>query len=409
MKLAELYALSCGLQIGEQFLLEKFFPVERQRYITVQGSSGMAAKNYPHYNEVVALLRPALDANDIAIYQIGGAGDQPIAGCIHLQGKTDIHQSNYILARGLAHLGNDSWPVHRAGELKKSIVALYGPTDSHDHSPFNYDPAKSTFIESHRFGRRPTFANQESPSTMAVIPPEQIANAVMSLVCPIGPLSRQSLFFGDAYHTPVLELVPNVIVGPHVQGPAPLVVRMDYVDLGADALSKAESILASNLQLRKCLIVTDRELNLNLLTQLRPNIAAMRVEVDAISAGWIKAVKRLGIQVAFFSSERDPEVLAKRRLDLYDACLFDVYVEPTREDFARTVETYCNRKVDIESMMPTLGFTTSKLLLSDDRIYLSEAHWRAGQSTPTGNQNSGKVIDNARFWAEQAHLYIHTS
>lgn len=405
MKLLELYSLATGLRIGQQYLVETFYPLPFDRYITVQGGSGMAAKNYPHYSEVLALLATHLTAAGISVVQLGGKDDPALPGCYHLQGQTNLHQSNYLLGRALCHIGNDSWLSHRGGKMAIPLVITFGPTSVANHSPYRCDCAKSVFIESHRFGRRPSFASQESPSTIALIPPEQIANAALSLLGLMPPVTRQSLFIGDAYHQRIIELVPNVVIAPQVQIPGALVVRMDHSDGIPDAVDK----LLGNLQVRPCSIVTDREINLNLLAQAKPRIAGLRIEVGKVSIDWIKAVKRLGLPAGFFSSERDPDKLARLRLDLYDACLFDHFVPPTREDFLKGANVYMNRELDSGLRLDTLGFRTNRLTLSDGKVYLSLAHWKAGQHVPTSEQNWGTVIDDPLFWGESlAHLYVHS-
>ncbi len=421
MKLLELYSLATGLRIGQQYLVETFFPLPFDRYVTIQGGSGMASKNYPFYNEVLALVMPFLEAAGIKVVQIGGKDDPPIRGCYHAQGQTNLHQSNYLLRRSLLHIGNDSWLSHRGGELGIPLVICFGPTSIANHGPYRFNQVRSAFIESHRFGRRPTFASQEAQSTMAVIPPEQIANAVLRLIggqtsgespnqIYVSPaqVSRQSLYIGEAYNQHLVELVPNVIVAPQLQIPNALIVRMDYVANDATSFAAAESLLLSNLRLRKCLIVTDRELNLNHLVQLKPNVAGLRIEVDKVSPAWIKGVKRLGIQTAFFSSERDPEKLSRLRMDLYDACLFDHYVPPTREDFVKVCGVYLNKPTDAAIITPTVRFSTHKMLLSEGKVHLSKAHWQAGRATPTTEQNSDTIIDSPTFHEEQSHHYFHT-
>lgn len=404
MKLLELYSLATGLRIGQQYLVESFYALPFDRYVTIQGGSGMAAKNYPHYGEVLALMLPALTAAGIHVVQLGGKEDPPLPGCYHLQGQTNLHQSNYVLRRALCHVGNDSWLSHRGGEMAVPLVVSFGPTSVANHSPYRYDQEKSVFIESHRFGRRPTFASQEHPSTMAVIPPEQIAAAVLRIVQPeAAPPQRKSLYFGDSYHQHVTELVPNTIVHPQVQISGPLILRLDL----ADGIENVEDKLLGNLQVRPCALITDRELNLNLLAQAKGRIAGLRVEVGKVSPEWIKGLKRLGLPVAFFSSETDPDKLARLRLDLYDVCLFDHYVAPTRADFVKGVETYTNGPVDMDSIMTRIEFRTNRLLLSDGKVYLSEAHWRSARPTANPNQRTDSVIDEALFWESQSHIYAY--
>jgi ADP-heptose:LPS heptosyltransferase len=192
MKLLERYSTQCGLKIGKQFLLEKFYPLpDNKPYILVHGSSGMPGKNYPYYNEVMDILVQILTNNGINIYQIGGKEDVPIKHCIHLQGLTSLHQTNYLIGKALLLIGNDSWTSHRAGALNVPIVELFGTTSVSNHSPYQYNP-RSIFLSSHRFDRKPSFAPNEAPLTIGLIPPENVVNAVLKILGGNFQINRKS-------------------------------------------------------------------------------------------------------------------------------------------------------------------------------------------------------------------------
>jgi len=204
MKLLELYALACGLKIGDQFLLEKFYPLENHKYISIQAGSGMGGKNYPYYNEVIDLILPILKSNKISIVQIGGVEDLVLNNCVNLLGKTDLHQTNFIISRSLLHIGNDSFAQHRLGYVGVPIIDLFGPTTQENHSPYQYAP-NSIFLSSHRNGKNPTFASQENPQSIAMIKPEEVANAILKVLGVNFTVPRESIFFGSVYNQQVIE------------------------------------------------------------------------------------------------------------------------------------------------------------------------------------------------------------
>lgn len=398
MKLLELYSLATGLKIGRQSLAESFYPLPVEKYITLQASSGMAAKNYSYYGEVVNFLLPKLKQLGVSVVQLGGPEDQPVQGCIHLQGKTTLHQSNHILRNSQLHIGNDSWMAHRVGALKIPLVVCYGSTTVANHAPFEYDATQTILIESHRFGRKASYQAQEAPKTINLIKPEDIANAALRLLG-LPQTTQESIFIGAAYQQPIIELVPDSVVAPNVQIPGNLIIRMDY--------AHNEKILAQNLSLRPCNVIASHEIDLAILGQLRQNIAAMRLEIDKISPGWIKEFKKLGIKTMYSCSEREPAKVAAMRLGYFDACFFDQFVPPTGEDFRRDAEKYLNKPLDSALKLDTLSFKSNKFLLSDNKVFLSKAHWKAGKNTPTTSHNTGQVIDDEDgFWSESAHFYL---
>ena len=66
MHLLEQYALSCGVKIDRPFVQCNYFPVPFDDYIIIHPSSGMSAKNYDHYSEVVGLILPYLNKAGIS-------------------------------------------------------------------------------------------------------------------------------------------------------------------------------------------------------------------------------------------------------------------------------------------------------------------------------------------------------
>ncbi len=400
MKLIELYAQACGLKIDSQFLLESFYPVPYEKYITVHGGSGMAGKNYPYYSEVVALIKKPLSEAGIEIIQIGGPDEAQIVNCKHYQGKTDKSQTNYILKRSLLHISNDTWTGHRAGELEIPLVEVFATTSKANHSPYKHNKDKSVFIESHRFGRKPSFQAQENPSTIALIPPEQIANSVLKLL-DLPQIAQKSFYVGPNFNESIVELVPNNVLSPQVQIGGAALVRMDY--------EFNEQNLFQNLQIRKCAIVTNKEINLGVLSQLKGNIPLIRVEIDNISPEWIKGLKRCGIPSQFYSLEKDDSKLREMRLKYFEACFFDSLIFPTKEDFFKSSKVYLNIDPNLPINLEELQFKTNKVILSNGKMYLSHAHLLVDKNFTDLNNNSVQVIDNENFWKEQNYFYIFKS
>lgn len=398
MKLLELYSCATGLKVKKQFLHEAFYPLPFDRYICIVNGSGMTSKNYSFYNEVLSIMGPALKAANIEVVQLGGKDDPALNGCHHTQGQTSIHQSSFLLRKALCLITNDSWLSHRAGELGVPLVACYGPTSIENHSPYVFDPQKALLIESHRNGKRPSFAAQEPARTIDLIPPEKIANAAL-LLLGLPQVARKTLYVGEVFNQHLVELVPNVIVDPKISIVGAMVIRMD--------LHHDESIMMSNLQLRKCAIAINKEVNLNILAQLKGNIASLRIQVDELSPEWLRQVKKLGVPTAYVSHEQDPEKLAALRLKLYDACLFDHYMPRTKEDFFKESKAYLNKELDAGLNFGTLQFKVNRMILSDGKVYLSNAHRLAGKNTPSSEQNTGQVIDDPEFWNDLGSYLIY--
>ncbi len=408
MKLLPRYATVCGLDIGDQHLLEQFYPLPDNisKYITLQGSSGMAAKNYAWWGETVALIKPYLESIGISIIQLGGEKDTPVPGTINLLGKTNFHQTNYIVTRALAHMGNDSWISHRAGFLQKSLTEVFGATSVENHSPYVYDEKASTFISSHRNGKNPSFQSQEPSPSINLIPPEQVAKAVLKNLGLIDNITIKSLFFGPAYQQPVpfIEFIPTTTELPKETPLVPLHIRMD--------LDFQENNLAQLLNAGiKCVVITDRPINPQLLTQFKSNILAFNYEIiDSFqpSPQYIKFVKATIPSNAWFTKNIDEENLKRLRLQYFDICFVEKYSELTRQQGLEGIANFLNKKVlDLDVNLGKMKVKSNKFIVKEGKIFISQEHLNQNLSIPSYAENSGDVIDTQLFWKDLNNYYLY--
>lgn len=407
MKLLERYSTQCGLRIGKQFLLEKFYPLADDRpYILLHSSSGMPGKNYPYYNDVMDLLAPILLQNHIAIYQIGGPQDPPIKHCVHLQGKTSVHQTNYLIKRALALIGNDSWTSHRAGHLGIPVIEVFGPTEADNHAPYEYHPA-SIFIRSHRNGNKPSFGSNENPLTLGLIPPEVISNCFLRIVNTNYRIDRKTYLMGRHYGNTIIEWVPDNQVSPDFLKDQPLVCRYDYLKESSQA---AETNLAHCLQSRQLNIVTDKEIDLRLVAGLKGNIRAVNYRVKLLdNPEYIKALKKTGVRVIFFTDLVDKKLVSELRFKFFDIASIDVLQEKSIENFVQESEQFTREKLDLASFLAQnndLWFRSNKYILARGKAYLSKAHFNLDLPTNSLENNIMQVVDSPDFWKEIDHMYI---
>jgi hypothetical protein len=404
MTLAERYSTQCGLKIGKQFLIERFYPLENPKYILAQTGSGMVGKNYPYYAEVMELIGPILKANKIDVVQVGDIKDLLIPNAIDLRGKTSISQTNYLLARSMMLLGNDSFLQHRAGDINIPVVICMGPTDYSVHSAHFKHP-NSIYISSHRWGKNPSFASQENPASIATIRPEEIANAVLKIFNVKAEIPRQSIFFGSIYNQQIIEWVPDAVIDANFLPKQAFIARHDYTDN-----SDSTNILYNVLQNRPLNILTDKELNIDILKQLKTNVSIINFEIKEDSnIEYVKSLKQSGLKVRFLSKEKDAEKLSNLRLKYFDITLIEQFFEKTKENFIEECGKYLNSPLDKNTTIFQDGMSwvrTNKFILSQGKIFLSKAAFKLNISTPSFQQNIMSVIDNEDFWVEMDSYYI---
>ena len=67
MHILDCYSLNCGLKIREPFIYERFFPLNVDKYITLDTSSTFPSRQYDYWSEVLNILIPILESENIKL------------------------------------------------------------------------------------------------------------------------------------------------------------------------------------------------------------------------------------------------------------------------------------------------------------------------------------------------------
>jgi hypothetical protein len=402
MNLAERYATELGLKLGNQSLLETFYPLPFSRYIVLHAGGGMPGKVYPYYHMVIEMIRPYLDAAGIKIVQIGNKEEAGLPGCHHLQGKTNLHQSSFIVHNSLLLLGNDSMWGHRAGYLGIPIVQPWGTTDPKNHSSYDADPSKVAHIQSHRWGRNPTFSAQENPASIGLVPPEELAAATLRLLSILHNPFPRTQYMGSLHHHVIFDWVPNSAPALNLNPEVPVTVRMDLIHAEQNLLALLQSG-------RKVTILTSKPINFGILSQFRQSILSYShcIDIDC-PVTYVTQVRTLLTNVGWFTRESDADKLAALRFHFFDICTIESVPCLTKDDYLRESATYLNKPVDDLAISDKLYLKTNKFIMSKGKLYLTYAHEAADLPTTSLDAREAQVIDDERLWREATHYHTYT-
>jgi hypothetical protein len=179
------------------------FGLESKRYITVHNgfeaqyitAGSRATKCYPHFDEVVALLKR--ETEDLVVVQIGSNTSIPIPGAINLIGKTSLIEAASVIQGSAAHLDNESGMVHIASCFSVPCCVVFGPTPA-DYFGYsnnvNVRPkvcGNCWWITEDWMDRCPrNFA--EPPCTYSQ-PPAEVAQAMSGLLSQVGEKAKFEL------------------------------------------------------------------------------------------------------------------------------------------------------------------------------------------------------------------------
>lgn len=356
MHILEQYAVNCGAKISNPFILKEFFPIPFEKYIVLHAGSGMESKNYDYFNEVVSYLEPYLKSQNIHIVQIGGEKERLIKNCYPALGTTK-RQMAYIIDNSLLYFGNDTMSLHFASYFQKKIVCTSTVLYKECFYPYWSKKDDYKIIESHRNGKKPTFSAQESPKTINLIKPEEIARPILKYLNFKNIKLPKTIFIGDKYLHPVLECVPSQVLPPHLFPNQMVNIRFDYED------NYNLELTAHNLSIRPCAFVLNKPIEIENLQNFFKNIQIIIYDItEGIDLNFVKRISMFGLKYVFVfrKTGSNEEILSQRKMDIADL-----------PNIIEEIENIPKNKP--ESLEDEYIFRSTKIFVFNNKFYSSRA------------------------------------
>jgi hypothetical protein len=386
MHLIQQYALASSSKISEPSIVEKYFPMTVEKYITIHTTS-KPSKTYDYFQEVVNLIKPLLSKNGIEIVQVGANNEVLLEGCYNTVGQTSINQVAYIVKKALLHVGVDSFPAHFAGAFNIPIVALYSNNFINNVRPYWGDRNKQSLLEPDRtIHGKPNFTLDERPKTINTINPETIASEVCRLLNIDFKYNLKTIYIGEVYKDKGIEIVPDNTFNPQQIGLNASVVRMDILF--------KEDVLEQQLSICPCCIVTNKPINENILKKFRPGILEIIYFVgpnNPPSIDFLKQMKDLKISFKILSDSSEEE-LNPFKLDVIDYGII----------FRRNWK----KPNTIKEKLSDFYYKSNKFIVGRNKIYQSEYDYHNDRPIPSLYPVPQKIIDNPnidKLWRESEH------
>ena len=299
--LAEEYAKSCGVKIGNPILKPHYFPVLEDKYITIHNDKKIQTKEYDYWDDVVKLLKTHI--GDIKIIQIGAHGEETINGIDKHMPTGSMKQCAYVLQKSLAHVGIDSVPVHIASALDRPVVAVYSHTYANTCNPLWNKKSKSVCIESDRRGQKPSFSLQEPVKMINEIAPEEIAQAVLDVLGIKQAITYKTIFKGVNCKAQCLEVIPSKKTD----------VISEFIDVRMD-IDHNEDVLEHILQKNMVEVTLSNPLSEKFLTSGK--IKKIIYKSANFNKNFVKLIKKYAIPNALVCTSN--ERLSKERYKIFD-------------------------------------------------------------------------------------------
>lgn len=368
MHLLETYALSTGSKISKPFIIKKYFPLPTNKYITIQNSSGMNGKCYDYFQDVIDFLYETLNSKGFKIIQIGSKEDKALNRVINLQGQTDINQTAFILDNSSLHIGNDSFAIHMCSAFGIPLIGLYSVSSPEIAGPF-WKNSNQICLTPDNW--KPSFNPNESPKRVNEIPIEKIVNAVENLLFNQTEKNINTIYLGEEYNKNLIETISNQIIPPNAFSGQTLTVRIDYKSENLD--NDDYNCLFNNLNIRNCVWVTDKRINLQPFFNLKDKVQAIFYDItNEIDLDFIKEANFLGFKLScIFHLNQNEEILNQRKINLID--------NPQSIEIISINE---NINIKIEE---NTYYKSNKILIANNQIFLSKTAYK--ENKPVINNN----------------------
>ena len=379
MRLLDTYATNTGSKIDKPFIYSKFFPLPIGKYITFQAQTPYDSRNYSYWQEVINLLHPFLNKNDIHILQVGTKDEKALNGVVNLLGQTNINQLSYVIENSILHFGADSLCVHLSSHFNKPIVSLYSISNPSVAGPHFGDKNKHILLKGYeRIGnRKPSYSQVESPKSIDTIKPEEICTAILNLLNIEYSNLPETIHFGQDFNVKSFEIIPDKMIDANsipIENP---IVRMDY--------HFNEQALQNILEIKKTIIFTNKPIKKDIIQKYKKNILQVIYIIEENNdINFVKTLKNNSINYTLLSFLEESN-LNKYKIDYMDYNLIVNRKHKTKEDTKIT---------DVNNLF----YKSSRVLHSSEGQFISRYDWL--------NKTGNKVVDDPDFWKEADNFYI---
>jgi hypothetical protein len=411
MHLIEKYSLNCGInpqKIGKGEIYHSYYPLSCEKYIVIHASSGMKSKNYSYYQEIVDLIHQPLASSGYKIIQIGASSDQALNNCINLQGKTNIHQTAYILKNSSLLIANDSFSTHMCSSFGVPSISLYSVIQPEVAGPY-WNNGKQVSIMAPLENKKPCYCSEDPDRAIDKIKPEEIIEKIPTLLDDVNfkNIKLETVYIGKNYPSLILEFVPNFNFFIDKSINSLLSIRFDYLNEPVTEFNIKCAL--TNLRKRKCAVITSEELDLSyfLDKRVKENLLSLVIniskkqqdEVESL-ARFAENIKKQGIpvQVTIQKDKFSDEEINDIKFQYFDICPVSVLKnrKPKKEI-----------KSEVQKRINSLTFyKSSRIIYSNGANFISKSAYLKNKPSDSFQQRMFLIGDLADFSDDIDNIFI---
>ena len=267
----EKYATHLGVKPRLPHLSCHFYPIEYDKYITIDPSQESTVNAYSNWDFVISQIK--LLCPDHKFIQVGLDKEySPNSVDKVLSGKATLKNQFYVIRNADLHIGVDCICAHISSHYNIPTVSIYSKYPSGYTKPIYSKENKFVTIDVDRGTDLPTFNEEGSNELINNIPPEDIICKSLDLLGVKHNYGKyKTINIGRLFSSPVIEIVPDFEPNPTESFKKILNLRFDY--------TKERRYSESWLK-KKCNLLMNSPIDIRLIEKYKDNIKGATIFID---------------------------------------------------------------------------------------------------------------------------------
>ena len=384
MNLTEKMALDCGVKISKPYLDKYFLPIKNDNYIIIDTRSKNDTGEYDYFNDVLDLVKHYLKEADIDVFQLA-TEKSPKLSCDKCYISINKKQENYLISKAKLLISNENYSLYIASVFNVKSIGLYSIFNPKNTQPI-WNKNSQIILESNREGNLPSYGtSKESPKTINFISPYVIAKNILDNLNIENDLHKFELVnLGKSFNQKIVEIVPDFISGEDFMKERSINLRLDYMK------NLNVSIFNYWMANRKVNIITDKDININIIAPHKNRILLMTIMMSPnISERFLKHCKSIGLKLKIFCDD-------KEKFNEYKFKFLDWEINKDFED-----NSIFN---DLPTISEKSKFISSKVLISKGKQFSCKANYLLNKHLDNSEEN---VILSREFEKEIEFFKIY--
>ena len=372
----ESYATSLGLTIDKPTIYENYYPVGDFDYITLSVGNYENQTYYAHWQDVINIMFPLLEQRNIKILQLNHNLQNKLSNCINVENPIEPNRLSYLLRQSKLHLSENGLDLDIASYNDKNIIFLDRENSGNLTFPFWNKQSNYIYLN-----------DSENIKSINKIKPEKIAKYAFKFLDIEHKIDFETVYIGENYQNKSMQFIPDQKTDINTPQGSVMVVRMDKFF--------NEENLAKQLTQHNCVVVTNKEIDLNLIQNLKSNIHSIVYFIETKdNPDFIKSIQSMGINYTLMTYLNEEEIECKK-INYMDSETINHASIIKQEDIEEL------KDLDINS----LYYISNGPVLSNFKVFKSVFDYE--NKTMVENPSlPSQIKENLDFWKEVNNFHI---